>query len=56
VQETQPETWQISTEHRGEKNFPKDWLSTGAGHLAVIQSSTSPGLRQADLTSEFALL
>lgn len=40
----------------GEKSFPKEWLGTGAGHLGDIQSSTTQGLQQDDLTSELALL
>lgn len=51
-QESQAETWEISTAHKGEEKFPKEWLSTGAGHPGDIQSST----RQGPLTSESALL
>lgn len=40
LQERQAETSEITTGRKGEKNFPKEWLSTGAGHLGDIQSST----------------
>lgn len=48
VQETRAETREISNGHR-EKNLPKEWLSTRAGHLGGIQSSTRQDLEQGDL-------